>query len=173
MKTKGHSFILSLVAVAMMLISTCMHTRAQDSGRVRSFGPRVGYVSRNASATAGLEFQFAMTRHVRVVPSTAIVFRNRNSEGLLVNLDAQFPFALEHTRLSVYPLAGVGYASWGRHDMVDNKDVTSHANRFTVNAGAGVELMCTQTLKLSLEGRYTYGRNYGTALVSAGIAFVF
>lgn len=75
--------------------------------------------------------------------------------------------------MALYPFAGPTYVSWGLHNRNENKDVTTHANRFGMNAGGGVEFRATSSLKLSLEGRYTFVKDYCGAQVNLGIMFVF
>lgn len=140
----------------------------------KSFGPRVGFVSRNTSVAAGLEFSVATAEHVRLSPEVSIVFRHKNRDGLGIGFNVDFPFEVA-PRFVVYPLVGAQYMSWGLHDEDPEtaKDVTTHANRFGGNAGAGIEYYCTPSLKLNLEGRYTLLSAYSTAVVNLGISFVF
>lgn len=162
-------------AAMLILFFTCGSASAQSVRGEKSFGPRAGYVSRNNSAFAGLEFEYSFSEHLRLAPSADIIFRNEKKDGLAVNLDVHFPFAFAGGRAGVYPLAGVNYTSWGLHsDGADNgKDVTSHANRFGANAGCGIELRCSPTLKLSVEARYSLMKRYSTAFAGVGIAYVF
>lgn len=141
---------------------------------LKSFGPRAGYVSRNSSVSAALEFQVATAAHVRLAPEATVVFRHRDRDALGLALNVQFPFEVA-PKFVVYPLVGAQYMSWGRHELdpETEKDVTTHANRFGGNVGAGLEYCCNPTLKLSLEGRYTVLSAYSTAVVSAGISYVF
>lgn len=141
----------------------------------KTFGPRIGFASRNTSATGGLVFTYAFSDHFRIAPSVDIIFRNKNRDGMCVNIDAQFPFAFEGGRMSFYPLAGIGYTSWGQHnfDYESNKDVTSHQNGLGLNLGGGFEYRCSNTLKLSIEARYNIIRHNPGAFIAAGIAYVF
>ncbi len=167
---------LTAIMISLMVSLVCAPAvSAQVERGQKSFGPKVGFVSRNASATAGLTFGYAFSRHVRVVPEVGLIFRHKDLDGLTADINVHFPVGFASGKASFYPLVGVSFASWGRHsvDMSDNKDVTTHINVFGLNAGAGVEVYCTSTLKLSLEGRYTLMHHYPTAFVTAGIAFVF
>lgn len=163
------------VAIAMAgLLYASPQANAQLSRGQKSFGPRVGYVSSNSSAAAGLEFQVAVAKHVRLAPEALIVFRHRDRDALGIGLNVQLPYAIA-PKFVAYPLVGLQYMSWGLHntDPETAKDVTTHANRFGGNAGAGIEFNCTSSLKLSVEGRYTLLSSYSTAIVCAGISYVF
>lgn len=168
--TKG---LKTIVVICLMAVSA-IFTPSAAAGE-SSFGPHIGYVSRNESAIAGVTFQYSFSQHVRIAPSADIIFRHRDKDGLMVNIDMQFPYSLTGTRVAFYPLIGVNYTSWGLHDhdFDHAKDVTTHLNRLGFNAGAGLDIRCTSSLKLGLEARYTLMHRYPTAAVLASIAFVF
>jgi len=148
---------------------------AQTAKGEKAFGPRIGFVARNESALGGLAFQYSFSRHVRIAPSADIIFRHRDMDGFAVNADVQFPFAFATGRAAFYPLAGFSFTSWGLHgnNADSGKDVTTHSTSAGLNAGAGIEFRCTQTLKLAFEARYTLMRHYPTTAVAASIAYVF
>lgn len=161
--------------LAALLLLCANPAAAQLHKGEKSFGPRIGYVSRNHSVLAGLSFTLATATHVRLAPEAVIIFRHHNSDALGIAMNVQFPFAFEQSKFAAYPLVGIEYVSWGLHgiDPESAKDVTTHVNRFGANAGGGLELRCNSTLKLNLEARYTLVRKYSTASVSLGINYVF
>lgn len=138
----------------------------------KSFGPRLGFVSHNESAMGGLVFQYSLSKNVRLAPHACIVFRHQEEDALLVGLDVQFPIKTG-PKVNIYPIAGVGYSSWTRHNVDDDRDATTHVNRMSLTAGAGVELRVKDSLKLFIEGQYVYVKHYDGAMVDVGIAFVF
>lgn len=163
--------ILAVVVAAMCLAGAPARAERGE----KSFGPRIGFASRNSSALGGLVFTYAFSEHFRVAPSVDIIFRNKDRDGMCVNIDAQFPFAFEGGRAAFYPLAGIGYTSWGMHNIDHNseKDVTSHQNSLGLNVGGGFEYRCSNTLKVSIEARYNIIRHNPGAFIAAGIAYVF
>lgn len=167
----------SLAAMAcLLLIPTLFAPEASAGGRgEKSFGPRIGYVSRNDAVAGGLVFQYSFSHKLRIAPEIDIVFRNKDMDAIGVGCNVQFPLNLGSERLTLYPFVGPEYMSWNLHDIdeQEEKDVTTHMNRLGANIGAGFELRCTSSLKLSIEGRYTVMKNYSTGAVFAGIAFVF
>ncbi len=166
--------IIVTAAVVAALYSGTGTAGAELRRGEKSFGPRVGYVSRNKTVAAGLQFEYAFSRHVRIAPEIDIAFRRNNADALAIGIDMHFPFSLAAAdRFAVYPLAGVSYTSWGIHGVEENKDVTTHENRFGINAGGGVEFRVTPSLKLSAEGKYIFMKDYGTAMATARIAYVF
>lgn len=157
-----------------VLLSCAPGAAAELKRGQKSFGPRVGYVGGNRSIMGGLEFQVATGRHVRLAPDVAIVFRHHDRDGLGLGLNVHFPFEVA-PRLVLYPLVGVQYMSWGIHglDPASEKDVTTHTNRFGANFGGGIDFICQPRLKLSVQGRYSLMESYSTAIVSAGISYIF
>lgn len=141
----------------------------------KSFGPSVGYVSRNRSAYASLNFEYAFSSHVRIAPEVGVIFRNRDLDGLNAGVNVHFPISFSSGMMAVYPLVGLNLTSWGRHgrNEADDKDVTTHTSRMGLNMGAGLELDCTSSLRLRLEGRYSLMEHYPTAFATVGIAYVF
>lgn len=167
-------FLLRILAVAVAALCLSVAPARAQKGE-KTFGPRIGFATRNTSVLGGLVFTYAFSNHFRVAPSVDIVFRNKDRDAVCVNVDAQFPFAFEGGRAAFYPLAGIGYTSWGRHDVDygSNKDVTSHENSLGLNIGGGFDYRCSNTLKLSLEARYNIIRHNPGAFIAAGIAYVF
>ncbi|MDE6277587.1 MAG: porin family protein [Muribaculaceae bacterium] len=141
----------------------------------KNFGPKVGFVSRNTSALGGLVFEYSLSRNVRLAPQASIIFRHKNLDGLVVDLDVQFPLPFAGDRCAFYPLVGIGFTSWNKHGIAEgtNKDVSTHLNRFGGNAGAGIEMLCTPTFKVFFEAKYAIIKTYPGAQISAGIAYVF
>ncbi len=166
-----------LTALILIILSACVSSFAREpySRGEKSFGPRVGYVTRNCSALGGLVFQYSFSRHVRIAPEASIIFRHKNLDALSVDIDMQFPLQLESDRMAFYPILGLDFTSWNSHRIQEgtNKDVSNHVNRFGANAGAGFEIRCTPTLKIFLEAKYTLVKTYPGATVAAGLAYVF
>lgn len=176
-----HSTSRMIKAAAAALLSIVMSlavatpAAAQTERGQKSFGLQAGYVSRNTSVFTGLCFEYAFSRHVRLAPQVGVVFRHNNLDAFCIDMDVQFPIAIKQSAWTFYPLVGAAFNSWGRHDIdpESSDDVTTHTTCFGLNAGAGFEVMCTDALKLSLQGRYTLVKHLPGAQVLAGIAFVF
>ena len=167
---------LIIICTALAAAFACAPAAAQTSRGEKSFGPRVGYVSRNSTALAGLAFQYSFSRHVRIAPEIDLIFRNRDMDGFGISFNTHFPISIDSKgRAAFYPVAGINFTSWSRHGISPdtNKDVSAHLNRFGGNAGVGLEMKCTTTLKLNVEAKYTVMKTYPGAQVSAGIAYVF
>lgn len=141
----------------------------------REFGPKLGYISHNKSALAGLVFRYATSSHLRISPEIGCAFRHHNQEALLIDLNLHFPFGVGGEKVALYPLAGLAFNSWSTHmvDAQDAVDVTTHFNRFGANLGAGFDLRCSSTLKLNIEAKYVLVKSYSSAVISAGISYVF
>ena len=166
--------LLRLLLVSMLLLPA-LCAGARGTRGETSFGPKLGYVSRNSSATVGLVFQYSPSSVVRLSPEVGLVFRHKNLDAMTADVNVHFPFKFAQGRGCFYPLAGVGFTSWGRHDIDEatSVDVTNHSNLFGINMGAGVEGHVSKSLKLGVEARYSLMRHLPTAYVTAGVAFVF
>lgn len=175
--SRPRGFLRPALCVAVLLLSGISGAYARDpyTRGEKSFGPRVGFASRNTSASAGLVFEYSFSRHVRIAPQAGIIFRHKNLDALTIDIDVHFPMPFAGDRFAVYPLAGVNFTSWSRHGVSaeTNKDVCAHINRFGGNAGVGLEMKCSSTLKLNVEAKYTLMKTYPGAQVYAGIAYVF
>lgn len=167
--------IIAAIVIALAFIGANVAADARTVKGEKSFGPGIGYISRNNSVTAGIAFNYSFSSVVRVAPEIGIIFRHRDLDGLNACVNVHFPLGTAGSRFAFYPLVGANFTSWSLHDIdaESGDDVTTHRNIFGINAGAGVELRCTGALKLSIEARYTLMRHYPTAFVTAGIAFVF
>lgn len=165
-------------ALAILLACSatlCLEARDSYTAGEKSFGPKVGFVTRNTSACAGLFFQNSFSRHVRISPQAGIIFRHHDLDALAIDLDVHFTLPFAGDKAAFYPIAGLGFTSWSRHNVNagESKDVSTHINRLGVNAGAGIEFKCTSTLKLSFEAKYIVQKSFPQAAILAGIAYVF
>lgn len=166
---------LSALLTAVVLFCAAPVAEARLERGEKSFGPKVGYVSKNQSAMAGLVFEYTFSKHFRLAPEVGMIFRHKDLDAFTVDVNAHVPFGFENDKVALYPLVGANFTSWNRHgvDSASGDDVNTHVNRFGINAGGGVELRCTEALRLSLEAKYVFLRDYPTTVISLGISYVF
>lgn len=163
-----------LLVLLVAMLSVGAHARLIKGEK--SFGPKLGYVSVNRSAVAGLVFQYNFNSFLRISPEVGVAFRHHNRDALLVDLNFETPFSFsEAGNVFLYPLAGLTFASWSNHGFLGEefKDVTTHNNRLGANLGAGFDLRCSPTLKINIEAKYTLVKSYSGVLITAGIAYLF
>lgn len=165
-----------------MLAAVCIsglnyHADAQIVKGEKSLGPKIGYISKNKSATAGLYFQYAFSDHFRLSPEAGYIFRHNDLDAFVVDINGHVPFNFTGEKVAFYPLAGLNYSSWSRYyhhnEMMETDDVSTRTSRFGLNVGAGFDMRCTETLKLTLEAKYTLMKTYSTAAITVGIGYVF
>lgn len=172
------------MAVAVMIIALSLPAQAQLTKGEKSLGPKIGYVSRNESATAGLVFQYAFSPHFSIAPEVGYIFRHNNYDAFTFDLNAHFPFNFTGEKVAFYPLGGINYSSWSHHfpnetpehndiDIIESNDVSTRTTRFGINLGAGFDLRCSETLKLTIEAKYIFIKGYSTSAICAGISYVF
>ena len=162
------------IAVVLLLMTVSLGASAQVERGQKSFGPRVGYITRNNSALVGLNFDYAFSSHVRIAPTIGLVFRNEDRDALLIDIDVHFPIATS-AKAAFYPIAGAAFNSWALHNVSDDShdDVISRKNGFGLNAGAGWEIRLSKALRLGIEAKYTLLRHNPSGNFAARIAYVF
>ena len=165
------------LVLAALAVLTSLGASAQMVRGEKSLGPKLGYVSHNKSAVAGLVFQYALSSKFRLSPEIGCAFRHHNEDALLVDLNLHMPFNIgAGNMVALYPLAGLAFHSWATHMVapeLDEADVTTHINRFGANLGAGFDLRCSSTLKVNIEAKYTFIKSYSSVVLTAGICYVF
>lgn len=170
------SGVTTLIKTVLFAMTVLMLTQPLSAAE-KAVGIRVGYATRNDCPLAGLSFQYTLKPHFRIAPSADYLFRHHGTDAFAFNLNAQFPIALTPAgRCRFYPLVGLAYYNWSHHNAEDldlHRDVTSHTIRMGLNAGAGFEVLCTPTLKLSLEGKAALMKSYSEGVFNIGIAYVF
>ncbi len=156
---------LSRIAVAgIMLLSTCVGAVASDRGKMK-LGVMGGFASQNTSGYVGVDFQYNFSNHVRIAPDVVYVFPNKEKSSFLIDVDIHIPFRVARG-LALYPIAGAQYSYWNyRHH--DNY------SRIGLNAGAGLELYITPSLKVSLQGKYSFAKDASGCYAGLGIGYIF
>lgn len=127
-----HTFTSSVrLALFALLLTLAFGASAQVERGQKSFGPRVGYITKNNSALVGLNFDYAFSSHVRIAPAIGLVFRNEDRDALLIDVDMHFPIATS-ARSGFYPLVGAAFNSWAYHEIDEetHDDVITRKERF-------------------------------------------
>lgn len=162
----------------VMLIATALSAGAQNEKGQKTFGLQGGYVTRNTSGAAGLEFTYSFSNHFRLAPSIDYIFSHNSTDGLIFNIDYQGPYSLNASKtVNIFPIAGICYSSWHKKEKNvpgdTSDDVSTRRNRFGINLGAGIEYYATPSLKLSLKGKFNWVKSANTGLFYVGISYVF
>lgn len=164
-----------LAAAAAIVLAIAMPCNAHAQKGEKTFGVQTGYISKNESAIAGLFFQYGLTDHLRIAPEMGCVLRHKDLDAFTMDLNLHVPVLLNTETIQIYPLAGLNYSSWARHNIPtqDGDDVSSRKSKFGANLGAGFQIMASPALKLKLEAKYTLISHYSSCVISAGIGYVF
>lgn len=171
---KAAQFITKAAIVALTVL---IATPASAAEHPKDLGITLGYVSRNNSAFAGLVFQYRFSQAFRLSADAEVVFRNENRNAFLIDINAHFPFDLGR-KWEAYPLVGFNSSSWSRHNINadsqgDGSTIDKRSTNFGLNAGGGVALRVSSTLKLSLEATFTAVKQNNTARVAALMTYTF
>lgn len=134
----------------------------------KTMGVLGGYNTLNESASAGVFFQYSFNNHFRLAPDLQFNFRNNNLSSYSFNGNAHYIFKLD-TRFNCYPLAGITYQSW--RNSAGEESVTK--NYFGANFGGGLEYKATSTLKILVEGKYSWIKHFDSGSIYLGLGYVF
>ena len=166
----------ALFAILPLLMSSAPAAKAQCVRGQKSFGVDAGYVSRNKSVVAGIQFQYGFSSHFRVAPGARCIFRNNDRDAIQLDLDTHYPFNFTGDRAALYPIIGLNYSWWNSHNRTEDapdEDVSTRKRNFGLNAGAGFEFTASPTLKIHIEARYSMVKSNSSAQLTAGIAYIF
>lgn len=168
------TFRILFLVIAAAVLST-VQANAQTFRGQKSFGVDAGYISRNKSALAGIQFQYSFSSHFRVAPGARCIFRNNDRDAFQLDLDTHYPFNFTGNRAALYPILGVNYSWWNdhTHSPESSEDVTTRKHNLGLNAGAGFEITATSTLKVHIDARYSLVKSNSSMQLTLGIAYLF
>lgn len=169
------------IRIAILLASLLcifLPARAEITRGQKTFGVTAGYVTKNHTMSAGLQFEYAFSRRFVLAPSVDYLFRNHNKDGLMINIDYHGPWQLGHSgKWYLFHIVGVNYASYtyhrNRHDEIVSDDSNERINKVGLNIGAGVAYYVTPTLRLQFQGKFNWIKYNNTGLFNLGISYVF
>lgn len=164
-----------LTAIFICILACTTIICAQNVYRgQKSIGIQAGYSSRAESGVAGIFFQYRFSKIFRIAPSIDYTFRHNDVDGYSLNLDTHYPIELAQI-VNFYPIVGLNYSSWNKHinqDKLSNES-ESRYYRMGLNFGGGIEVFITDALKLNIEGKYNWVRQFDGAVIKASIGYVF
>ncbi len=155
--------------IISLIISSLIPNISNAQKGEKLIGILAGYNTENKSALAGIAFQYRFSKYFRISPNIQYVFKNNSISAYEINLNAHVPFALD-TKLNFYPLAGVSYQSW--RTGIKGEDTYTY-NKFGFNIGAGLEYMATSSLKVTLEGNYSWIKRHDSGGFFIGLGYLF
>lgn len=153
------------------LLASAPSVMAQKGESV--FGVQTGYTTTNESVVAGLFFQYSFSDALRIAPQAGCVFRHQDLDAFQADVNMHFPLRFIGPKAQLYPIAGVNFSSWVRHNEVEDTDATDRKSRLGGNVGLGFQLKASPTLKLKVEGVYTVIKQYSSFTATIGIGYVF
>ncbi len=169
-----------IILLLLIVVSVVIPASAQMEKGMKSLGVKAGYATINRSGIAGLQFEYAFSRHFVLAPGIDYVFRNDNLDGMLFNLDYHGPWTIDKSgRLNVYHILGINYGSWSTHAMSsetadgNDDDVTTRYSHVGIDFGLGLSYFVKPTMKLTFEGKFNWLKHHNTGLFYLGVAYVF
>jgi opacity protein-like surface antigen len=164
-----------LIVIIAALISLCANSAAAIDKGEFAVGAKLGYISKNESAVAGVRLTYALTEDLRIAPEIGGVFRNDHQDAFTADFNLHFPFSFGTDRVALYPLVGLNYTAWTHHNEYITGAVPEDDcyKRFGLNAGAGLDLKCNSKIKLFVEAKYCLIKTYSSAQIAIGAAYIF
>lgn len=159
-------FIIFATALTFSLISLVSGTA---NAHEKSVGIRGGYTTRNETGVAGLYFQYRFIDKFRLAANIDYAFSHNNVDAYLFNIDGHVPFNIA-PRFELYPLAGFTFATFNHHNSDDS---SSRLNRFGANIGAGAGFKVTSSLRLGIEAKYQYVKDFSAGVFAVSIGYIF
>lgn len=154
--------MLSLIAAAAPIV---FPSEAKASTHEKTLGIGGGFSTYNHAGFGKLFFQYSFIPMVRIAPEIGYVFRHEDTTGFEASIDCHFPFRVAKG-FKFYPLAGVSFNNWSHSGE-------SHILRGGFDIGGGFDLYFTQSLKLSIQGKYSVMKDCGGAFIDMGVGYVF
>lgn len=164
-----------LIFAVIAAVCMAFGAHAQIEKGMMSIGPKLGYISHNKSAVAGIVYQYNITERFRLSPEIGWAFRHNDENAFMADINLHMPVAItEGGSVALYPLVGVAFNSWGYHwSLADGLDVSKHISRFGANIGAGFDLRCSQSIKMNIEAKYSFIKSYSSVYIGAGVSYLF
>ena len=153
--------ILCMMLGFVMVLSVNAQSRRGDS----SVMANVGYQSNYERFGLGLQYRYAIAKHLRIAPDVSFFFPKDKVTGLDVNVNFHyvFDFKADGQGFQVYPLVGVGMqnnfygdrtVTFNGQDMKEKRDNTTD---FAFNLGGGISLPLSSRSYLNAETRFMFG----------------
>ena len=156
-------------------------------------------LEKNSSLTnfgIGAKFQYNVTNPIRLEADVDYWFKAKGMDMFDITANVHYLFNVG-SKIKVYPIVGIGYASVGggySFDMDDFDDIfgdypfyskasddydyefdggSSRLNRFIFNVGVGGEYVITSKLSAGLEIKYQYVKDFQRLPITIGATYHF
>ena len=157
-----------LIVIFSMMFFIMGNAFAQKG--IQAAGVSLNYGTEISSIGLGVKYQYNITNDIRLEPSITYFFENKGVDMFDMNVNAHYLLPLA-SNIRLYPLAGLTYVK-RREDLENSKDKIMR-NRFGLNLGGGAEFDITDELMMNFELKYQCVRNFGQAVFSIGLAYMF
>lgn len=171
------ALILALISIIYSVAPAA--ARSPYKGQ-KSIGLYGGYSARTEAPAAGLYFQYRFTRALRIAPSVDYVFRSENQDSYNFDFNIHTPLRLNAAETAnFYPIAGVGYSAIYHRcndsdpTVYDATDSSHRYDRLGLNLGGGLEYFVNSTLRIAIEGKWRWRKDYSTGLFTVAIGYRF
>lgn len=157
------------ILVFLVCLCACIATSYAQQGE-SALGVNLNY-GNDTNFGLGVKYRYNLSDHVRIEPAFNYYFKHDYVS--MWDLNANFHYLCPVAEnVTVYPLAGIGYANatahlkdWGLDNESDGK--------ITVNLGAGADFQVSSSVKLNLELKYQIIDDFNQLVLSAGVVFAF
>ena len=157
-----------LIVIFSMMFFIMGNAFAQKG--IQAAGVSLNYGTEISSIGLGVKYQYNITNDIRLEPSINYFFGHNKKDQYDINATAHYLLPMA-SNIRLYPLAGLTYVK-RREDLENSKDKIMR-NRFGLNLGGGAEFDITDELMMNFELKYQCVRNFGQAVFSIGLAYMF
>lgn len=170
------------ILLALVFAVTGLCAFAQEKGD-KALGLNLGVapsLEKGSSVTnfgIGAKFQYNVTDPVRLEADLEYWFKDHTIDVFDISANVHYLFRAGD-RVNIYPVVGIGYAHIGGgvkvpdYIEVDNSD-GGGGSRFLFNLGVGVEYAVSQRVRMGLEIKYQYLKDFGRLPINVGVTYQF
>ena len=172
-----------LIVIFSMMFFIMGNAFAQKG--IQAAGVSLNYGTEISSIGLGVKYQYNITNDIRLEPSITYFFENKGLDMFDLNVNAHYLLPLA-SNVRLYPLAGLTYTRWAADFRNDGAEITHNKsginlgggaeithNKLGINLGGGAEFDITDELMMNFEIKYQCVSDFGQAIFSIGLAYMF
>lgn len=159
----------TILFLILALASICV-SEARDWEK--AFGAKFIYASKFDNLGIGIDYQWDVTKNIRINPEVDFFFKNHNFSNWQVNLNAHYATTL-FSDIRLYPIAGISYSRWTYKIAEGSGSYVENFNRIGCNLGGGVEYNPNETVGFKLEICAQLIKNFTQCTIGLGVNYKF
>lgn len=192
--------VLFLAVILMAAVGSAFAQKGQSAAGINiGVAPSLESGVNVTNFEIGAKYQYGITDALRAEANLNYGFKSKGMDVFTLSANVHYLFNIG-SKLTVYPLIGIGYGHIGAGGFSDDSDDyslgdsfqdfwndlyesdkeetdvesgSSSANRFLFNVGVGAEYALSSKLSLGLEVKYQYMKDFNRLPISLGVTYKF